>query len=448
MANFEIIAQKYPSGGDPSSTERLIFIDNGNGTFTMTVAAGDGTYPSLASSIVAGSGVLVQNTGGPATAGGANTQLQYNNVGVLGGIAGATTDGTITTFATGDLRVNNIADQAGTVFIKQAAANFWTFIGQGSGLVASAISLVALGNQALASNTTGSENVAIGDQTLNANVTGIRNTVVGEFAAINVLGSSNTFIGRGAGAGAGAGGCTGTGNIGIGLQSMQVFSTATNNTVVGQGTAGVLTTGGTNTIIGATSGAALITGGGNIFIGFAAGAAETGSNKLYIANSNTATPLIGGDFGAGTLQFNGTGGVTNYKGVATAGAGLVGVRAAGRSPGAVAAVASVSAFTLGAADASFEVSANVNVTVSTTHSFTVTVAYTDETNTPRVLTLGFTQLAGATLLSLITNITGAGPYEGIVYHIRAKASTTITIATTGTFTTVTYNVEGIIKQTA
>jgi hypothetical protein len=33
-------------------------------------------------------------------------------------------------------------------------------------------------------------------------------------------------------------------------------------------------------------------------------------------------------------------------------------------------------------------------------------------------------------------------------HIRAKAGTAITISTSGTFTTVTYNVEGIIKQIA
>lgn len=36
---------------------------------------------------------------------------------------------------------------------------------------------------------------------------------------------------------------------------------------------------------------------GNIFIGYNAGADEIGSNKLYIANSNTSKPLIFGDFG-------------------------------------------------------------------------------------------------------------------------------------------------------
>jgi hypothetical protein len=40
------------------------------------------------------------------------------------------------------------------------------------------------------------------------------------------------------------------------------------------------------------------TGNGNIFIGYNAGSYETGSNKLYIANSNTSKPLIYGDFGA------------------------------------------------------------------------------------------------------------------------------------------------------
>ena len=31
---------------------------------------------------------------------------------------------------------------------------------------------------------------------------------------------------------------------------------------------------------------------------------EAGSNKLYIANSNTATPLIKGDFVSGTVAIN------------------------------------------------------------------------------------------------------------------------------------------------
>ena len=117
-----------------------------------------------------------------------------------------------------------------------------------------------------------------------------------------------------------------------------------------------------------------------------------------------------------------------------------------RSTAQTAANASVAIATAPASDTSYEICANVNVTTSTTHSFTVICAYTDEGNTARTLTLGFTQLSGATLITAITNVTGAGPYESPTYRIRAKASTTITIATTGTFTTVTYNVEGSIRR--
>lgn len=44
---------------------------------------------------------------------------------------------------------------------------------------------------------------------------------------------------------------------------------------------------------------------GNIFIGYQAGYNETGSNKLYIDNSNTATPLIHGDFSTDAITING-----------------------------------------------------------------------------------------------------------------------------------------------
>lgn len=153
-------------------------------------------------------------------------------------------------------------------------------------------------------------------------------------------------------------------------------------------------------------------------------------------------------FGSSGTTFSGsTGAITKIAGVTTNGTlGVPVVVATGRSTAQTAAVVSVSAFTNGAADGSYEISANVLVTTATTHAFTVTCAYTDEGNTARTLTLTFSQLAG-TLGTSIANAAGAVPYEGVPLHIRVKASTTITIATTGTFTTVTYNVEGIIKKT-
>lgn len=111
------------------------------------------------------------------------------------------------------------------------------------------------------------------------------------------------------------------------------------------------------------------------------------------------------------------------------------------------AAATIATLTVGATDQSFEVSANILITAATVNNFTCTCSYTDEGNTSRVLTLNFSQLTGA-FITAMTNVTGAAPYEGVPVHIRCKASTTITIATTGTFTTVTYNASGNIKQIA
>lgn len=151
---------------------------------------------------------------------------------------------------------------------------------------------------------------------------------------------------------------------------------------------------------------------------------------------------------AGTASFTirGDGKVTAYNNVATAGLGVPAIYGYGRSTAQSGAVASVATYTP-TADGSFEVSANVLVTTSTTHNFTVTCAYTDEGGTARTLTFNFSNVAG-TIGTTIANAGGAVPYEGVPMHIRAKANTAITIATTGTFTSVTYNVEGNIKQIA
>jgi hypothetical protein len=140
--------------------------------------------------------------------------------------------------------------------------------------------------------------------------------------------------------------------------------------------------------------------------------------------------------------------ITSYNGTTTAGLGVEVVVAAGRATAQTAANASVSTFTVGAADGTFEVSANVLVTTATTHTFTVECAYTDEGNTARTLTLPFTLVAGSAIVTSVANANGTVPYMGITMHIRAKAATAITIRTqaAGTYTTVTYNVEGLIRQ--
>lgn len=138
--------------------------------------------------------------------------------------------------------------------------------------------------------------------------------------------------------------------------------------------------------------------------------------------------------------------ISQYNGINTAGWGVPAIQAEAGGIGLVAANASLASYTVGAADATIRISANVNVTSSVTHSFSIICTYTDETNTVRSLTLPFVQLGGVALVGTITNILGAGPYHGVGLTLRVKASTTITISSTGTFTSVTYNARGVIEQ--
>jgi len=128
---------------------------------------------------------------------------------------------------------------------------------------------VGIGTGALSSNTTGLRNTAIGLSTLFHNSTGIRNTAIGSEALAN-----NT---------------TGNNNIAIGQAALAFNASGDNNTANGL-----------------RAGFNITTGSGNIFLGYEAGYNETGSDKLYIENSNSATPLIGGDFSTDEVTINGS----------------------------------------------------------------------------------------------------------------------------------------------
>lgn len=142
--------------------------------------------------------------------------------------------------------------------------------------------------------------------------------------------------------------------------------------------------------------------------------------------------------------------ISSYNGITTAGQGIPIIVAQARTVAATnTGTASVATFTVGAADGTFEVGCNVLITTSTTHSFSCDTTYTDESNVARTMVMPVEQLAGTFATSgLMTNATGAGPYESAVMTIRAKAATAITIRTSagGTFTAVVYNIDGTIKQ--
>lgn len=98
---------------------------------------------------------------------------------------------------------------------------------------------------------------------------------------------------------------TGAYNSAIGAEALKSLTIGSYNTVAGRSALSNLVDGSRNIAIGYEAGANNINGSGNIFIGYQAGKNETGSNKLYIDDSCTSTPLIYGDFDADSLQING-----------------------------------------------------------------------------------------------------------------------------------------------
>jgi hypothetical protein len=138
---------------------------------------------------------------------------------------------------------------------------------------------------------TGSGNVFIGERSGNRNTAGTQNVFIGSYAGSkNKTASNNMFLGYGAG----RRDSTGYSNTFLGTASGEWNITGNNNTYIGS-LAGGSNNNSTNVMIGTEAGANA-TGGGNVFIGYQAGYSESTSNRLYISNSSTATPLIHGEF--------------------------------------------------------------------------------------------------------------------------------------------------------
>jgi len=108
-----------------------------------------------------------------------------------------------------------------------------------------------VGTSAMASATTGTNNVAVGRNALDANTTASNNTAVG-YASLgaNTTGGSNTAFGKDAGLVT----TTGTDNTYIGAFAAEAATTASNNTFVGRASGNTVTTGSKNTIVGRYNG--------------------------------------------------------------------------------------------------------------------------------------------------------------------------------------------------
>ncbi|MGD9344396.1 MAG: tail fiber domain-containing protein [Candidatus Aminicenantes bacterium] len=149
-------------------------------------------------------------------------------------------------------------------------------------------------------NATGIQNTFIGYRSGETNETGINNTFVGYQAGLNTTASHNTFLGRSTG----ETNTTGHSNTFLGHSAGYYNDTGQDGTFVGRA-AGYNNDADNNTFIGYFTGYNNTSGNGNVFIGHNVGYNETGSNKLYIDNSNTSSPLIFGDFSSDVVAING-----------------------------------------------------------------------------------------------------------------------------------------------
>jgi len=161
---------------------------------------------------------------------------------------------------------------------------------------------VGVGKNSLFNNTSGNHNTAIGSYSQYYNMIGDSNTSVGYQALIdNTSGEGNVAIGTVAL----ASNTTGNSNVAMGNSSLNRNSTGKLNVACGSDALRLNTEGNYNVAIGEHAGFSSL-GDNNIFIGPYAGYYETGSHKLYIENSNSTTPLIGGNFSTDEVTINGT----------------------------------------------------------------------------------------------------------------------------------------------
>jgi len=237
------------------------------------------------------------------------TSHTHNVSEIIGDIGGAFTGNTSATCIS-DLYVSNIHSCSplniyGDVYVTGdylSDANYNSRFGTDAGnSLTTGTFNIAYGYNTLYLNTIGQYNVAIGVNAQQNNIGASQNIAIGTMALEQQRFDVLDFRGNPA--------AWDSNNIAIGHQSLAMTnSTATNNGInnVGIGTRTLYQniTGFNNVVMGHEAGLGNSTGSGNIFLGYQAGYNETGSNKLYIENSDSPTPLIYGDFSTKEVTIN------------------------------------------------------------------------------------------------------------------------------------------------
>ncbi len=200
--------------------------------------------------------------------------------------------------------ITDYVDSGGMqIFTHDTSENIYAGDGAAPVIEATATNNFVVGEDAAAALTTGDHNIIIGnDAAASANALD-RNIVLGR-NALNLVTGINT------------------GNVIIGDNALGLTSEATKahyNVAIG-GNAGSYTGGSGNVLLGHGAGGHLEgSSAKNVMIGYKAGptAFDEHDDKLYIHNDVSDTPLIGGDFDAGTVTINGDLDVTGSFGIAS-----------------------------------------------------------------------------------------------------------------------------------
>jgi len=129
---------------------------------------------------------------------------------------------------------------------------------------------------------------------------------LGQFSGINDDGSNNNNSGFGYSSL--HDNTSGYFNVAQGYSSLGDNTSGHNNTAIGYVSNSYNQTGSNNTSLGAFAGQGVFGNSvsGCVFIGNEAGKNNSSDNRLYIDNSSTASPLIGGDFSTNQVDINGT----------------------------------------------------------------------------------------------------------------------------------------------
>ncbi len=254
------------------------FVTNKGGTGCATMGSNAGA------SLTTGAQNLFIGTeaGNAMTAGSNNVAIGYR--------AGYINDGS------GVMGNTFIGNEAGSA---NATGIYNTIIGYSAGRLYTGNHGLYIGYKA-GDTSTGGNNTLIGREAGAGLTTAVSNTIVGMYALRTGTGIQNTVLGTQAGQTTGAG----VRNVYLGVEAAQNSNGGDDNQCMGFRAGESIGAGDKNVYIGTEAGQSN-NGSGNVYIGYQAGQnVTTTSNRLIVANTNTSTPLIDGNFSTPSIQFN------------------------------------------------------------------------------------------------------------------------------------------------